>query len=96
VRDDVEVRSYASFDRFTWRVARAFAVGVPAWVLVLWGFAQARLIPGAAFVLASLLATVITIGADRIMVASARARRFLPWSGVALVVVWSVVLPFTA
>lgn len=71
-------------------------MGIPAWGLLLWAFAAANLIPGAAFVLASLLATVITIGADRIMVASPRARRFLPYSGIALVVVWSLVLPFTS
>lgn len=96
MRDDVEVRSFASFDRFTWRVARAFAVGIPAWVILLWIFAKANVIPGAAFMLASFLATIATIIADRVMVASARARRILPYAGLAAVVVWSLVLPFTA
>ena len=91
--DTEEVRSFSAFDRVTWRTARAFAVGVPAWVLLLWGFAEARLLPGVAFVLASLLATVITIAADRIMVTSARARRLLPFLGIAGVVAWSLV-PF--
>jgi hypothetical protein len=77
-------------------VARAFAVGIPAWVVLLWALAEARVIPGVAFMLASFLATVITVIADRVMVISTWARRFLPYFGVALVVVWSLVLPFTA
>lgn len=92
--DDEEVRSFDGFDRVTWRVGRAFAVGVPAWGL-LFGIFGGRLIPGAAFVLASFLATMITWGADRLMRTSARARRVLPLLGIAALLYWSLVLPFT-
>jgi len=48
------------------------------------------MIPGAAFVLASILATIVTAGADRMMQAGPRTRRILPLIGVALVVAWLV------
>lgn len=88
------MRSFDGFDRATWRVGRAFAVGVPAWGLLFLVFG-ARLIPGAAFVLASLLATVITWAADRLMCTSPLARRVLPLLGIAALLYWSLVLPFT-
>jgi hypothetical protein len=65
-------------------------------VLLFWGFAAVRLVPGAAFVLASVFATVITWGADRMMVSSPRARRVLPFLGLAAVVAWSVIPYFLA
>jgi len=93
--DDEETRSYDGFDRLTWRVGRAFAVGVPAWGL-LFALFGALLIPGAAFVLASMLATIVTWGADRVMYASSRARRVLPLLGIGVLLYWSLVLPFIA
>jgi hypothetical protein len=68
---------------------------VPAWVLVFWGFAEARALPGVAFVLASIFALFAAFVADRYFMTTPRTRRWIPAAGVALLLVWIVVLPFT-
>jgi hypothetical protein len=82
-RDDEEVRSFDAWDRVNWRVGRALAVGIPTWWLLIGVFALANLVPEASFILASFLATVAMVIADRVMVRSAAARRVLPRFGIA-------------
>jgi hypothetical protein len=78
-------------DRWTRRIMRLAAVGVPSWLLLLAGFNQQLTgIPWAAgLAIATVLATIITVVADRTVFAGGGRRRLGPF-GRALII-WAVV-----
>ena len=81
-------------ERLTPRVGRWLAVMVPAWILVFWGFAAARALPGVAFVLASIFSVFIAFVLDRWFMVTPRTRKWIPLTGIGLLAVWILVLPF--
>jgi hypothetical protein len=78
-------------ERWTRRVARLAAIGVPSWLILLAAFNRELTgIPWTAgFVMASVLATIITVVADRVAFAGRERRKLGPF-GRALIV-WAVV-----
>jgi len=73
--DDEYDAAFDRADRLTARVARGMAVGIPAWLVLLFLLPQAGLGPLPAFILATVLAFAITEALEHLVLRPLLARR---------------------